>query len=189
MNDRKEYNLIDSNGQLVTQWFKAIKPLQNPYGKYQIIPYINVGGWFCALSYNGQVHNLGKTWKEMFTENRNILNTQLFMNIITENIDNIMNTNKKVIRLTEAKLMNIIEESVRKVLKEQSPSFENRCLDYLREKGFSKDALKKVTISMYNNDCEVLKDGRREILCLGINQNGDLMYSLNQRGWVIVNED
>ncbi len=185
----KLYNLIDNNNKLVAQWwFSAIKPINQskPYSKYQIIAYINVNGVFCALGYDGRVYNLGRFWKNMVTEHKDILNTQLFMNIITENIDSTMNTNKKVIRLTESKLMNIIEESVRKVLKEQSPSFENRCLDYLVKKEFSQDAVKKVANMMYKNDCWVLKDGGREILCLATNQNGDLMYSLNQRGWVIV---
>lgn len=68
MNDKKEYNLIDGNGKLLTQWFKAIKPLKQPYGKYQIIAYINVGGFFCALGYNGQVYNMNKTWNEVYTE-------------------------------------------------------------------------------------------------------------------------
>ena len=117
MNDRKEYNLIDSNENLLTQWFRDIRPINKPqpYGKYQIIAYINVGGFFCALGYDGQVYNLNKTWKEMCSENRDILNTALFMNIITENIDNTMK-NKKVIRLTESDLHRIVKESVKDVL-------------------------------------------------------------------------
>lgn len=73
MNDRNEYNLIDNNGNLITDWFKAIKPLQQPYGQYQIIAYINVGGWLCALGYNGKVYNLKRTWREAYMENIQIL--------------------------------------------------------------------------------------------------------------------
>lgn len=119
MNDKKEYNLIDNNGRLITQWFKAIKPFQKPYGKYQIIAYINVRGEFCALGYDGSVYGLNKLWQEMYAENKNILDSKLFMNIITEYIDNTMNTNKKVIRLTESDLHLLIEEAVKTVLKEK----------------------------------------------------------------------
>ena len=115
MNDKKEYNLIDGNEKLLTQWFNAIKPLQQPYGKYQIIAYINVDGYFCALGYDGKVYNMNKTWKEMCAENRHLLNTSIFISIIIEQIDKNM---KHRITLTESKLNQVVENTVKEMLNE-----------------------------------------------------------------------
>ena len=101
MNDKKEYNLIDGNEKLLTQWFNAIKPLQQPYGKYQIIAYINADGYFCALGYDGKVYNMNKTWKEMCAENRHLLNTSIFISIITEQIDKNMISAARTLGLSE----------------------------------------------------------------------------------------
>ena len=38
------YNLLNKEGKLITQWFSDIRPKRQPYGKYNIIAYINIGG-------------------------------------------------------------------------------------------------------------------------------------------------
>lgn len=118
INDKKEYNLIDNNGRFFTQWFKAIKPLSEPYGKYQIIAYINAGGSFCGLGNDGHVYNLGKAWKDMVSENKNILDSQVFMRMVTESIENIRKPHKNVVRLTEVGLRNMIAETFKRILHE-----------------------------------------------------------------------
>lgn len=129
-------------------------------------------------------------------------------NILTENklkyLNNTMKTNKKVIRLTESDLHNMIEEAVKTTLNEafgkewnygnddewddENESLNTEYLEYLRKNNYSEDAIKKVANHMYANDCWVLKDGKTEVLCLANSQNGNLMYSLNQRGWRYVNK-
>ncbi len=110
MNDKKEYNLIDNSGRLITDWFKAIKPLQQPYGKYQIIAYINVKGWLCALGQNGKVYNLNRTWRETYMEG---IQKLLSKNMITESIEG----NRNTIRLTEAQFKRLLTECITKILK------------------------------------------------------------------------
>ena len=117
MNAKKEYNLIDNNGRLITQWFKAIKPFQKPYGKYQIIAYINVGGWLCALGYDGKVYNLNRTWSEAYMEeNAQILNSDSFKKLITESID--VNNRQRTIQLTETQFKQMLVECITKIIKE-----------------------------------------------------------------------
>lgn len=111
MNDKKEYNLIDNNGRLITDWFKAIKPLKQPYGQYQIIAYINTGGWLCALGYNGKVYNLKRTWREAYMESTKIPSC---IDIIAESI----NTENNTIRLTEAQFKKMLTECITKIINE-----------------------------------------------------------------------
>lgn len=134
MNDKKEYNLADDNGKLLTHWFKSIKPINKPepYGKYQIIAYINVGGYFCALGYDGKVYNINKTWKEMCAENRRLLNTSIFISIITEQIEKNM---KHRITLTESKLNQVVENAVKEMLNEMQMDRDYRDLEGNKIKG------------------------------------------------------
>lgn len=62
-NKTKEYNLIDNDGKLLTQWFKNIKrPFQTPYGKNKVIAYINIGGIAHSLHLDGTTQDLNRTW-------------------------------------------------------------------------------------------------------------------------------
>lgn len=111
MNDKKQYNLIDSNGNLITKWFNAIKtPFTQPYGQYQLIAYVNIGGYVYALGLDGKTYNLNRAWKDLYAES---INSMAFAQMITEEIDK---CKKNVIRLTERQLKEIIQESIYKVL-------------------------------------------------------------------------
>ena len=108
MNDKKEYNLIDANGKLLTQWFKNIQPLTKPYGKYQIIAYINVGGYLCGLGYNGKVYNMNKAWNDAhLNECINILCDDIFKNLQHQYLNE---SKDGVVQINEQQLRSIIKE-------------------------------------------------------------------------------
>ena len=59
LKNKNQYNLIKQDGALLcTQWFNAIHPLPNLYGKYKIMAYVNIGGLTHALSKDGKVYSL-----------------------------------------------------------------------------------------------------------------------------------
>lgn len=108
MNDKKEYNLINDDGKLITKWFRMIKPFKKPYGKYQIIAYINVGGFAHALAYDGKVYGLNRTWKAMYTERR--------INAINLSRLNEQNTNTHLVESMFKKyLEKLIKEEIMKL--------------------------------------------------------------------------
>jgi hypothetical protein len=120
MNDKKQYNLIDKDGNLVAKrWFKAIKPITNskPYGRYQIIAYVNVDGMYCALGYDGEIYELNRSWYQAFAENRIHRYIHSFLNeMIESKYDNISSsTPKKSICLTESELRTIVNQVVEQI--------------------------------------------------------------------------
>jgi hypothetical protein len=120
MNDKKQYNLIDKDGNLVAKrWFKAIKPITDskPYGRYQIIAYVNVDGMYCALGYDGEIYELNRSWYQAFAENRIHRYIRSFLNeMIESKYDNISSsTPKKSIYLTESELRTIVNQVVEQI--------------------------------------------------------------------------
>jgi hypothetical protein len=120
MNDKKQYNLIDKDGNLVAKrWFKAIKPITDskPYGRYQIIAYVNVDGMYCALGYDGEIYELNRTWYQAFAENRIHRYIRSFLNeMIESKYNNISSsTPKKSICLTESELRTIVNQVIEQV--------------------------------------------------------------------------
>lgn len=110
MNNKKEYNLIDQNGKLITQWFRNVKRLQKPYGEYQIIAYINVRGQLCGLGYDGKVYNINKLWKDAYlSECINFVISKALFEIQRQNLNE---SKDGVIRLNENQLRSIIKEIV-----------------------------------------------------------------------------
>ena len=110
MNNKKEYNLIDQNGKLITQWFRNIKRLQKPYGEYQIIAYINVRGQLCGLGYDGKVYNINKLWKDAYlSECINFIINRALYEIQKQNLNE---SKDGVIRLNESQMYSIIKEIV-----------------------------------------------------------------------------
>lgn len=108
--NRGHYNLLNKEGNLLTQWFTKISPYKEPYGRYKIIAFINIGGWAHALSESGQTYSLDRTWTELYAESLEKLD-----DIITEAVRN----NKRAIRVTtESHLRRIVENAVRKALME-----------------------------------------------------------------------
>lgn len=89
------------------------------------------------------------------------------------------------ITITESQLRDIIAESIRKALTENSKRHEQsqRYLDFLEKEGYTEESIHKVAKDMAENGIESLKDGNREVLCIAFDQNDNLMYSLHQRGW------
>lgn len=111
MNNKKEYNLIDQNGKLMTQWFRNIKRLPKPYGEHQIIAYINVGGHLCALGLDSKVYNLNKLWKDAYlSECINFIISRALYEIQRQNLNEFKDG---VIRLNESQLRSIIKEIAR----------------------------------------------------------------------------
>ena len=109
MNNKKEYNLIDKNGKLITQWFRNIQPLSKPYGKYQIIAYININGYLYALGYNGNTYNMNTTWNDAYLNEcisillkEKLRNTQQFIN----------ESKGDLIRINKRQLYSIIKEII-----------------------------------------------------------------------------
>ena len=64
------YNLLNKEGKLITQWFSDIRPKRQPYGKYNIIAYINIGGMAYALGLDGQTYTMNRRWKELYSESK-----------------------------------------------------------------------------------------------------------------------
>ena len=94
LKNKNQYNLIKQDGALLcTQWFNAIHPLPNLYGKYKIMAYVNVGGLLYALSKDGKVYSLKN---------------------LRENVD----CSITKIKLTESEFESLIRKSVKSVLKE-----------------------------------------------------------------------
>ena len=99
-----------------------------------------------------------------------------------------MEKNKKVVRLTESKLKQIVAESVKKALIEmKNDDFSMKCLNYLEQNEYSKESIAKVANLMFKNDQWTLYDGQKELLALATDQNDKLMYSFNQKAWQYVN--
>lgn len=110
INNNKEYNLVDAKGRLITQWFIYIKPLSKPYGKHQIIAYVNIGGYMCALGKDGKTYNLGRLWNNAYlNECINILLNDILGNIHQQNLNESKNN---IIRLNEKQLYSIVREIV-----------------------------------------------------------------------------
>lgn len=69
-NKTKEYNLVDKDDKLVTQWFtKIYRPFKEPYGPNKVIAYVNIKNYAYALMIDGQVHSLDKKWENFIGEN------------------------------------------------------------------------------------------------------------------------
>ena len=111
MNDKKEYNLIDSKGNLITRWFRAIKPVPKPFGQYNVIAYINVGGFAYCLCMDGKTWSTERPWKELFGEGRNTNGDMLFEDKYRT---------QRIIRLTESDLKRIIIETLTEILIESA---------------------------------------------------------------------
>ena len=110
MNNKNEYNLIDQNGKLITQWFRNIKRLPKPYGEHQIIAYINVGGHLGALGLNGKMYDLNKLWKDVYlSECMNLIISKALYEIQRQNLNE---SKDGIIRLNEIQLRSIIKEIV-----------------------------------------------------------------------------
>lgn len=108
MNNKKEYNLIDANGKLLTQWFRNIQPLTKPYGKYQIIAYINIGGCLCGLGYNGKVYNMNTAWNDAYlNECVCILFNEIFHDFKRQHLNE---SKGGLIRISEKQLHSIIKD-------------------------------------------------------------------------------
>lgn len=110
MNNKKEYNLIDQNEKLITQWFRNIKRLPKPYGEHQIIAYINVSGHLGALGLDGKMYDLNKLWKDAYlSECINFIISKALYEIQRQNLNE---SKDGVIRLNESQLYSIIKEIV-----------------------------------------------------------------------------
>lgn len=109
MNGKKEYNLIDQNGKLITQWFRNIKRLPKPYGKYQTIAYLNIGGHLCALGLYGKVYDMNRLWKDMYSESINLLIRDAFKHIQKQQLNE---SSDRIIQINENQLHSIIKEIV-----------------------------------------------------------------------------
>ena len=110
MNNKNEYNLIDQNEKLITQWFRNIKRLPKPYGEHQIIAYINVGGHLGALGLDGKMYDLNKLWKDAYlSECINFIISKVLYEIQRQNLNE---SKDDVIRLNESQLYSIIKEIV-----------------------------------------------------------------------------
>ena len=109
MNGTKEYNLIDQNGKLITQWFRNIKRLPKPYGKYQTIAYLNIEGHLCALGLYGKVYDMNRLWKDMYSESINLLIRDALKHIQKQQLNE---SRDGIIRINENQLHSIIKEIV-----------------------------------------------------------------------------
>lgn len=87
--DNGRYNLLNKDGKLLTQWFSDIRPKKQPYGKYDIIAYINIGGMAYALGLDGQTYTMNRRWKELYSESKRLRLRRLIENIVRQVISEI----------------------------------------------------------------------------------------------------
>lgn len=83
------YNLLNKEGKLITQWFSDIRPKKQPYGKYNIIAYINIGGLAYALGLDGQTYSMNRRWKELYSESKRLRLRRLIENMVRQVISEI----------------------------------------------------------------------------------------------------
>ena len=83
------YNLLNKEGKLITQWFSDIRPKKQPYGKYNIIAYINIRGQAYALGLDGQTYSMNREWKELYSESKRLRLRRLIENMVRQVISEI----------------------------------------------------------------------------------------------------
>ncbi|MBR1964661.1 MAG: hypothetical protein IKA19_08220 [Muribaculaceae bacterium] len=107
INGKGEYNLIDQSGKLITQWFRNFKRLTKPYGKYQIIAYLNIRGYQYALGYDRNVYNMNMLWTEGRRESIDLLITDALNSIQRQQLNE---SSDGIIRINENQLLLIIKD-------------------------------------------------------------------------------
>lgn len=85
-NNNKYIILKSDDTPLVNQWFNAKPKFNNyPYGKLNIIAYVNDNGSLSCLSSDGKLYGMNRSWNDAFTESKKL--DSIIRRVIKEEVD------------------------------------------------------------------------------------------------------